>query len=645
MGGRLSTQFLTNVINEIFMKILIIIPTSGYPNYPLPLAASDFPTGFAYIAAALKKAGHEVIGVNPNNDFRYKSAQELIENKIDEKIALDIPDIVCIGGLCTEYNFINDVIKIIRNKIPSKQIVCGGGIINNDAEFIFNKLDVDFCVIGEGEKTIVKLLNEIKRCSNNFASVDNIGYKKEGKAYFSKIICPKISESVDDYAFPDYDPFDFNLLLDDAELMIDRNLYRYTRTLNPRPMPIVTARGCPFKCTFCVHESEIKYRARSMENIFAEIKDMHTKYNFNILIIVDELFAASKKRLKDFCEMVHKGRKELGWDFDWMFQTHANAALDENSLKMAKEAGCYFFSYGIESASQKVLNSMNKKSNPQQISKALLISQKVKIGFGGNYIFGDPKETIETIQESLDFIYQHRNYNIFFFFIGFIIPYPGSKIFKLCIENGIIKNKLAFYEERFPWINMSCISNDVLLPIHEKIKNISQTMTLDNNSLISKVKANKVKVYIKNKNSRINTTPKYYSFLNNLLFKKNRIQLISSFFIMKVFKRKIIEFEIMCPKCKCKINGCEPFRFGRTSPVDLIGCPHCNSSIMVEYTNSFLKLKFFVLNFLVNIYKLIKKMQLIAKGIKLNKSEENNKDISITIDENTDKVNITIKNN
>lgn len=144
----------------------------GYPSF---LSVTDFPSGFAYIASALREAGHDVVGLNLNNITGYDSAHHMISNEI-YKALQDKPDLIGTGGLCIDYAFIKDAMGIIRNLAPEIPIVLGGGIINNDAEYVFNLLKPDFCIVGEAEETIVKLANILEGGSGDFESIDNIGY-------------------------------------------------------------------------------------------------------------------------------------------------------------------------------------------------------------------------------------------------------------------------------------------------------------------------------------------------------------------------------------------------------------------------------------------------------------------------------------
>jgi len=151
----------------------------------------------------------------------------------------------------------------------------------------------------------------------------------------------------------------------------------------------------------------VKYRARTIENIMAEIGHFYSKYQFNILFLLDELFAINKDRLRQFSEALLKAKEENGLDISWTFQTHASASFDDETLALAKQAGCYFFGYGMESASPTVLASMNKRSKPAQIANAIQTADKLRIGFGGNFIFGDPAENSTTLTETFSFFRQY----------------------------------------------------------------------------------------------------------------------------------------------------------------------------------------------------------------------------------------------
>ncbi len=432
------------------MKILLVAPTHKYrsPKVEL-LSLSDFPAGIAYIAGTLKGAGHTVVGLNPNNATQYPSPFYMLTNMLSTVLVEHKPDLIGLAGICTDYAFLKDAIELCRRFAPTTPVVLGGGIVSNDREFVFNLLHPDYALVGEAEESLPQLchvMEEQKPYANHNAYVypfydvvANLSWWQDGKPVHNPV-CHDYPP-LDDRPLPDYSIFGIDDMMDKYS-MATRLLYRYSRQY-PRPMTIVTARGCPFNCTFCVHRGGPKYRARSIPSVMEEIRVHYERYHFNVLLILDELFAVNKARLREFCEAIMDGKARYGWDFDWTFQTHASAALDLETLKLAKRAGCFFFSYGLESASPTVLESMNKRIKVPQIIEALHLAEEAGIGFGGNLIFGDPAETPSTIYESMEFYHQHCQKA--FVFLDFLKPYPGNKLFDYCTAKGIIGDKAAYY--------------------------------------------------------------------------------------------------------------------------------------------------------------------------------------------------------
>lgn len=430
------------------MKILLIVPTFNYKSYPSALSISDFPAGLAYIAAALKKAGHKVVGLNLNNHFNYESASVMVEDLVEKALRKDKFDLIGIGGICVDYACIKKAMEVVTQCCKTS-IVLGGGIMR-DADWVFNKLKPNFAIVGEAEKAIVQLANK-----EPLDTIDNLYYWKDGKATFTR----KNYDygDINDLPFPDYEVFGGREMVD-KYAMKTRVMYRYPR-YNPKTFIITTGRSCPFSCTFCIHGDGPKYRVRSLANIMAEIKENYDRYHFNILIIIDELFAITKIRAQEFCAVLNGNKRQFGWDFVWAFQTHASAGFDLETLKMMKDAGCYWFSYGIENINPDILKSMNKHITKQQIVEAIGLAKEAGLAFGGNILFGDTAETLETIQENINFVVDHCQDS--FVFLTMIQAYPGCKLFDKSLQAGKIPPREIFYENLGEHMyNLSNIKNE-----------------------------------------------------------------------------------------------------------------------------------------------------------------------------------------
>ncbi len=423
------------------MRVLLVVPTVAYSRYPTFTSNADFPVGLAYLASALAHGGHQVFGLNLNNNPGYACGREMLSDSFGRALAANPPDLIGLGGLCVDYRFLSESIRVVRSQCPDTPIVCGGGIATHDPEFVMKALRPDYCIVGEGEQPIVQLADSLGSGPDELSRIPNLVYWKNGQPCITRH--EHGATDLDRLPFPDYEPFAVGRMLDGYSYAA-RTLHRYMRP-QPRPMTIVTARGCPFRCTFCVPHGGSQYRVRSIASILDEIAALYQRYAFNILIIVDELFAANKSRLREFCERLREARRARDWDFSWLFQTHANANLSAADMRLAKEAGCYHFTYGIESASPRVLLSMNKKTRPAQIAHAIEVAEQEKLVFAGNLLFGDPAETAETIAETMEFIVKHcRAIEVV---LTDVQPYPGSQLFDYCLETGIIKDKRRFYEE------------------------------------------------------------------------------------------------------------------------------------------------------------------------------------------------------
>ena len=164
------------------------------------------------------------------------------------------------------------------------------------------------------------------------------------------------------------------------------------------------------------------------------------KYKINMITLYDDCFAVDKERLKEFCKRISELRKEIPWDLKWCAQITVRD-INPEILDMMKNAGCDSLSYGFESFNQEVLNSMKKPITPEQIDYAFKLTLEKGIAVQGNFIFGDIAETKETAKKTLDYWKKNSDGQIW---LDFIQPYPGSEIFKRCLEKGIIRDEIDF---------------------------------------------------------------------------------------------------------------------------------------------------------------------------------------------------------
>ena len=406
-------------------QILIIVVRYnplGEPSY------YEFPLGLAYVSACLKRAGYDVDVLNLNH---YDGNQlDLIRNKM----TWNKYGYVLTGGLSAHYQQIKRVVDDVRYCDSAAVVIVGGGLMSATPELMYRYIQPDYMVLGEGEITIVELMNELNNGGENLECINGIGYRSNsGELIVTQRRAPIMD--LDSLPWPDLEGFEFETYLE-----IQRpndSLYLYVDD-NPRFYPIISSRGCPYNCTFCYHPLGQKYRSRSIDDLIAEIEDVMGKYHVSNLAIFDELISADRKRLFQICDRLNNLPRKL----HWMCQLRVDQ-IDEEMLRRMKESGCFLISYGFESASDIVLKSMNKHITKAQIERALHLTREAQIGIQGYFIFGDPAETRQTAYETLDFWERYRDYHIT---MGYIRPYPGSPLWNGEVARGRLNTDQAQLE-------------------------------------------------------------------------------------------------------------------------------------------------------------------------------------------------------
>lgn len=394
--------------------------------YPYPVAITNLPIGMAYVAAALRRAGHEVYSVNCNNRFEFGSAKEMLSTLVKDAISESKPDAILTGGLCTDFACLREIVKLCRRFVPDQPVIVGGGIVTHDPDFTTYALGADFGIVGEAEQTICNFLDRTDEETN----IVRWG-KPPAKLSYD---CPPI-ESL---PYPDYSIFGGWNEIEKWAPAIRYN-YRFQIRGPVRPLAIVAGRSCVFNCTFCI-QNRTKYRTRSTADLIKELLHVKRQYDFNMVTFQDELFTVKPDHLREFSQAI----LDSGLRFTWNFQTHASARFDVETLKLAKRAGLYYFTYGLESAAPAVLKSMGKHTMPEMVADGIVKANEVGIGFGANVIFGDPAERGQTIRQTMQFV--RKNCEGVHLWLSSVNPYPGSKLNSLCLQSGLISDKLFYYE-------------------------------------------------------------------------------------------------------------------------------------------------------------------------------------------------------
>ena len=449
------------------MKILLIQPpftilrTENKKCHPL--------LGLAYLAGSLKDSfevkvldsiaeGYDRIEYLNKEYLRYGLAFEDIEQKIRE-FSPDAVGVSCLFS--SQIENVYEVFKIAK-KINNKIItVMGGAHPSAVPEESMRDKNIDFAVIGEGETALKKLLQALDT-KKELSDIEGLACRINGQT----VIFPRkrYEENLDNLVFPDWDILP---------------LEKYYKINNPHGsparrtpyLPMITSRGCPFKCIFCsVHNLwGNNYRKRSAENVLQELEFLAHKFGVREVLFEDDNLTLDRERAKK----IFQGIIDRGLDLTWSTPNGiALHTLDDELLGLMKASGCYSISVGIESGDEFVLKNIIEK--PITLSQAKPIIKKAKkLGLETTafFVVGLPGERCHQMKNTFRFARNLKADNVNFFFAT---PLPGTRLLKLCRERGLVKGGLAYSSLRSdkPYFATEYLSKEKLVSIvnRERLK-------------------------------------------------------------------------------------------------------------------------------------------------------------------------------
>lgn len=408
------------------MNILVVIPkftSSPAQNY-------IFPMGIAYVTAALKKSEFSTKTLDLNS-FSEPPGEVLARAIHEHNI-----DVVATGTISAHFDKVKTVLEAARRAKPRIVTIVGGGVMSSEPEVMMESLNPNFGVLGEGEKTIVELARELSS-SRKYSEVNGLIFREpDGRL---RTTLPRAAiRDLNQIAFPDF------------ELL--EGYYQK----QPRIYNLVGSRSCPYKCTFCYHPIGDLYRQRTADDLFLEIEQSYRKFSPYHYRVIDELFSIKRDRVTEFCKRIKP------YNVKWDVQMRVSD-VDQELLDMMRDAGCVLVSYGLESGSQKVLESMKKHTRVPDMARAVDITYASRLQVQGAFIFGDPAETHETAVETFSFWLQHRKAGIGMWPIE---VYPGTGLYKDAVKKGTIPDPAAYIANGCRSVNISGLPEREVLQTH-----------------------------------------------------------------------------------------------------------------------------------------------------------------------------------
>ncbi len=410
------------------MKILLIDPP--FKSFA-GIFSLYFPLGLTYLAGAAKRAGFackilDMDAAEPkdgslNFSREYESYNSYIKalNAPDhptwqlmrQLVKEQNPDIIGISALTTKFGSVIQTARFCREILPNIPIIVGGAHASTMPDLTASIPEVDFVLRGESDESFPELLREIES-GHDYGKIGSLTWKKDSKIIHNP-----------DRAFVQ------NL---DSLPLPDRGALLNPEHYSSEDMGIIlTSRGCPFRCSYCFHMWERQVRFRSVESVIEEITQVHRDFGTTQFSLKDDSFTVRRSHVLKLCEAF----KRLPFKITFNCTTRVDI-LDDELVKVMREAGLAQLSIGIESGSEKILQQTDKDITHQQILDAAKILNRHHVFWTGYFMIGLPTETEDDILQTIKFLRKAKPY---YGGLGVYSPFPRTKLFDQGVKMGLLE--------------------------------------------------------------------------------------------------------------------------------------------------------------------------------------------------------------
>ncbi len=424
------------------MKVLFIRPNAGIPLVPPPM-------GLLYLASCLRKAGDHQAKIIDARLLELSPKETL-----DEARDFD-PDVVGITSLTMEGPVAHQIAALCKERWPNCTVILGGPYTTSDPEKAGGDPNIDFCFQGEAELSFTEWL-KAQMDGTDVSQIAGLSYRAGGRVHTN----PRADfvENLDDIPFPAWD-------LADLDKYWEKRFLVY-RGMNPHMkgnhgVPMVTSRGCPYRCNYCHNIFGKKVRQRSIQNVIEELILLKEKYGVDEIEIIDDIFNLDIPRAKAFFRAVIDKKLNMSFSFPNGLRSDS---FDEELLDLMKEGGAYRLIFAIESGSKRIQKLIRKNLNLEKARANIEMANKKGLFLGGFFMMGFPDEAEEEVQETINFALKSPLHTALFFILT---PFPGTDVWTQAVQAGmpVSGNYEHYYQVS---VNLSRIPTEKLEKLRRK---------------------------------------------------------------------------------------------------------------------------------------------------------------------------------
>ena len=370
-------------------------------------AGQSPPLGLAYIASVLLAHGYRVSVI----DFNVNGFNPVLLERI---ITKERPSIAGISVDTRTYPNGLKIAEIVKSINPETLVIMGGPHATVMYSEVAKERVVDFVVRGEGEYTMLELVDCLLRKKGDISEVRGIAFLDNDLLR----VTPErpFIKNPDELPLPARDLFPLFLYKSPGQVLLSRG-------------------GCPFKCRFCAVNNIWKgaRRFREPAKVKEEILSLFRDYDLEEISFVDDTFSLNRNIALNLCELATGIREVFPWF--WKCATRVDM-IDSELLEKMRQAGCYSITYGIEAGSQEVLDLIGKGITLSQVRHAVDMTIAAGIKTICNFMFPHPYDTEETVQQQRKLMQELANMGATVG-LNLTVPFPGTYYYTHRNELGI----------------------------------------------------------------------------------------------------------------------------------------------------------------------------------------------------------------
>lgn len=350
----------------------------------------------------------------------------VFDGAIDCNLLPDIlnfnPDVLGVSTTTPQALRAYKLLDTIKRNLPNTHTIIGG--VHASALPEEASRHADIVVVGEGEIAIVEILKRLLK-----------------RKPVPRIVQGKFVPDINLLPSPAYD-----LLQLEKYIRLE---IPFLPMLELPIMRMITQRGCPYRCPFCYNsQRDTPVRYLNAARTIKEIQRLVNMYGIRSVWFNDDEFLVNKKRLREFVELLKQSglSKRIKWAC-----TSRVTSITQEIARLIKDAGCVCLFLGIESVAAKPLEYLKCGTVKRaDIEKALAICHEVGLSTYGSFIIGSPNESIAEMQETLDWIIDHRKKGLTLAGIGLLAPYPKTDAWNYAIKTNVFTAENVDYDRFHP---------------------------------------------------------------------------------------------------------------------------------------------------------------------------------------------------